>query len=91
VGESGSGNPALGYAPTYVGAIRESSSINGSISSGPSEQFKPRMRGRACAIETRNASTVWPLKVSSGFVDHGARDHQRHIPAGFFKRISDGK
>src|SRR5216117_564646 len=42
--------------------MRASSSTNGSISSGPSEQFKPRMSGCACASDMSNASTVCPLK-----------------------------
>jgi len=35
----------------------------GSISPGPSAQFKPTTSGFACAIEVRNASTVWPLRI----------------------------
>src|SRR5438132_274463 len=33
------------------------------ISSGPSAQFNPTMSGFACAMEVRNASSVWPLRV----------------------------
>src|SRR2546430_2693384 len=42
--------------------MRASSSTNDSISSGPSEQFKPRMSGCACASDISDASTVCPLK-----------------------------
>jgi hypothetical protein len=35
----------------------------GSISAGPSAQFNPTTSGFACAIEVRNASTVWPLRI----------------------------
>jgi hypothetical protein len=33
------------------------------ISSGPSAQFNPTINGFACAMEVRNASSVWPLRV----------------------------
>ena len=30
-------------------------------------------------------------QVPSGFIDHGARDHQRHAASGFLKCIRDSK
>jgi hypothetical protein len=30
-------------------------------------------------------------QIPSGFVDHGARDHQRHTAAGFCQGIGDGE
>ena len=30
-------------------------------------------------------------QISAGLVDHGARDHQRHVAPGFFQRISDSE
>src|SRR5207247_9726356 len=38
-------------------------SMNGSISTGPNEQFSPTTSGCACAIDMSNASTVCPLRL----------------------------
>ena len=32
-----------------------------------------------------------PAQVSSGFVDYGARDHQRHVASGFFQCVTDSE
>ena len=33
------------------------------MSSAPSAQFRPTLKGRTCAIEIQKASTVWPDSV----------------------------
>jgi hypothetical protein len=60
VGDSGSGRPAFGYALTKIGAIPDSSSMNGRISLGPSAQFRPTDSSGACEIEFHIASRLCP-------------------------------
>ena len=43
--------------------MRASSATYGRMSRAPSAQLMPTLNGRACAIDTQNASIVWPDSV----------------------------
>ena len=65
VGRSGLGSPALGYALTKMGAIRDSSSTCARISFGPSAQLMPTESRGAWEMEFQQASTSCPVSVRS--------------------------
>src|SRR6266567_5138078 len=70
--------------------MRASSSICGSISSGPNEQFSPTTSGCACAIEMRDASTVWPLRFRPD-LSMTVPEIMGKFLSGLFKHVRDGE
>jgi hypothetical protein len=53
----------LGWALRYTGATRERSETYCRSWRAPRAQLRPTERGRACATECQNASTVCPERV----------------------------